>query len=171
VLSAEEPFADGSVSATIILHPAAESAGLLLRASAESEELRGYEFWLDPRRQQVALRRHDKTVTVLAEAAYPLPPGTPVALRAEVSGARLRLWLKDGPAPVLDVTDPNPLSNPGRVGLKTWGAALSVDRVVLNLRERTIEPLATIPLPSARARALSAFCLLLLNLNEVIYVD
>ena len=96
-------------------------------------------------------------------------------MHVEAIGARLRVWT-DGEMPVLEITDAEPLLAAGRIGLKAWGAALSLDELAMERPgparpppsdDVTVNPSAA----SARHRALAAFCLMLLNLNEVVYVD
>ena len=170
-LCRHESFADGTVEAKLVLHQASESAGFLFRAQADGDELRGYEVLLDPRRGRVALRRHAKEAAFLAESLFALQTGQLLSVRVQASGPRLRVWLNGGARPLLDVTDPEPLTAAGRVGLKAWGAALSLDDLVLRVGDRTVRPGDAWPLPAARDRALGALCLMLLNLNEVVYVD
>jgi hypothetical protein len=117
------------------------------------------------------LRRQAGEITMLAGASTGLPTGRSVPLRIEATEARIRVWLGGDPRPVLDVTDPKPILAAGHVGVRTWGSALSVDDLLVRadgLAPVTVcdERLAT---PERRAR--QAFCLLLLNLNEVVYVD
>jgi hypothetical protein len=58
------------------------------------------------------------------------------------------------------------------VGVTTRGAALSLDELdITDAEGHPTQLLSPAPMPSPRDRALAAFCLLLLNLNEVVYVD
>lgn len=171
-LAAASAFSNGVVTASLFLHTANESAGVLFRATTKDHEARGYEVTLEPREQRLSLRRLANEATVLAHAATDVPMARSVPLKIEFEGARLRVWLGDSAQPVLDCTDPKPLLSAGEVGVRSWGAALSVDDLVLKPAETTTtiavrdEQLAA---PARRAR--EALCLLLLNLNEVVYVD
>jgi cytochrome c553 len=171
-LAATPAFSNGMVTANLFLHTANESAGVLFRATTKDHEARGYEVTLEPREQRLSLRRLANEATVLAYAATDVPMARSVPLKIEFEGAHVRVWLGEGAQPVLDYTDPKPLLNPGQVGVRSWGAALSVDNLVLKPADTTTtiairdEQLAA---PARRAR--EALCLLLLNLNEVVYVD
>jgi mono/diheme cytochrome c family protein len=182
--------ADGTLLATILVHPAAESASLLIRSTAEHQEQRGYEVLLDPRRGRVLLKRHLSEVQVVAEAPVSIPSGMPIRLKIEFIAARIRVWLADTgkefvTEPVLDVIDAKPIFTAGLVGVRSVGAALSVDALTLN----TVDGSTPIVPPAGTAgetqtdlaqnaagvslepRAWQSFCLLLLNLNEFVYVD
>jgi hypothetical protein len=171
-LAAAPAFSDGVVTANLFLHTANESAGLLFRATTKDQEARGYEVTLEPREQRLSLRRLANEATILAQASTDVPMARSVPLKIEFEGARLRVWIGDSTQVVLDCTDPKPLLSAGQVGVRSWGAALSVDDLVLKPAD-TGTPLAIrderLPAPARRAR--EALCLLLLNLNEVVYVD
>jgi hypothetical protein len=212
-------FSNGVMEAKVVLHTACESAGLLFRASVKDNEAHGYEIVLEPREQRIVLRRHAGELTTAAQATAEIPTARSVPFKVQFEGARLRVWLDHGSKPAIDFTDLKPLLNAGQVGARCWGAALSIDDLVLlptdlpdpggtghrpvlggNLPpsvagakdgshpksvDRTAGgPVARSPqtnsatiriideqLPSPARRAREAFCLLLLNLNEVVYVD
>jgi mono/diheme cytochrome c family protein len=170
-LAPHPEFSNGVIEATAVLHTACESAGLLVRASTNDHELRGYEIALEPREQRVALRRHGDELTTLARSPAPIPTGRGVAVKIEVSNARLRVWLGGASAPAIDVTDPKPILAAGRMGARTWGAALSLENLVIRADGLAPVALCEEQLDPPERRALQAFCLLLLNLNEVVYVD
>jgi hypothetical protein len=156
----------------LILHKAAESAGLLLRARVEANELRGYEVFLDPRRQALSLRRHGKEVVILGSAPCVLPPEQRLHVRIEASGPRWRIYWNREPRPLLEVTElpAERLAVPGQFGVRTWGADLTLDEVRVQAEGEAAEWVRPVVAPDSE-RALAAFCLLLLNLNEVIYID
>jgi mono/diheme cytochrome c family protein len=167
----QEAFTNGLIEAKVFLHNACESAGLFLRAVAKENELHGYEVALDPRQRRIALRRHDAEVTTLAEATVTIPTGSAFLLRAEATGSTLRVWLRGQTRPLLEVTDSKPLTAPGQIGVRAWGAALSVDDLRLQVPSGKVITAGEGHSPRPAERALQAFCLLLLNLNEVVYVD
>ena len=68
-------------------------------------------------------------------------------------------------------TDPEPFTEPGHLGIRAWGAALSVDDLRLTTDGHEVALLPPPETGDPNRRALEAFCLLLLNLNEVVYVD
>jgi hypothetical protein len=170
-LTAVPVFSNGVLEAKVFLHTACESAGLLFRASARDHEARGYEVLLDPREQRIALRRHAGELATLAQAAADIPSARSLSLKVWFAGAHLRVWLGDGAKPALDEIDPKPLLDAGQIGVRAWGAALSIDDLVLRPEGRESTDIRDEPLPSPERRAHEAFCLLLLNLNEVVYVD
>ena len=182
------------VEAELVLDRAAEAASLLVRATAEGDELRGYEVNLDPRRQRLMLRRHGTNLADLSQAAAAIPTAQPFPIRIEAAGARLRVWLDHSTEPAIDYTDAQPVRGAGWVGVRTSGAMLSVDHLALFIPERgpvlrcsgepddgcsvagvgsaRSETAKSVPGPSkAERQALQSFCLLLLNLNELIYID
>jgi hypothetical protein len=166
-------FTDGIVEATITLPAASEFASLLVRAKTEGDDLHGYEVVLDPRRQRIALRRHAAEITTIAEADARIPLGKPFAVRIELIGAQIRISLHAEHLPLLDALDGKPIVSAGQVGVRTWGGAMTLDNLTVTVLsggggEQIAIPSG--PIDLAR-RALQSFCLLVLNLNEVVYVD
>jgi mono/diheme cytochrome c family protein len=167
---------DGVISARVTLQRAVESASILFRATAEGDSVRGYEVTFDPREQSVVLRRDDKECVVLGRANCVIPAAELIPVRIEAAGSRIRVWIQGAATPdagkgeaVLDISDESPILEPGRVGIRTWGAAVSVD-------DLTIEgggAKTTVPgSPETPAmRALESLCLLIFNLNEFIHID
>ncbi len=164
-------FSNGVVDAKILLHTASESAGVLFRGVAVDDDLRGYEVSLAPREQQILLRRHSGESAVLAKASVRVPTGQGVPLRIEAADARIRVWIGDDSRLIFDVMDPQPLLAAGRVGVRCWGSALSVDDLIIHAGGVDFPPVFEEQLGPPERRALEAFCLLLLNLNEVVYID
>jgi hypothetical protein len=161
-------FQDGIVETKVGRSGSTEFAGLLFRAEANGDVARGYEVVFDLRRQRVALRRHGAELVTLAEAEADLPPGQSFAVKIEARGARFRVWLYDRPQPLLDIRDDHPIEGAGAIGVRTWGGALSLDDLAVTTAEGRREAGRGDP---AQARALQSFCLLLVNLNEFLYVD
>jgi len=170
-----EPFDDGVIEAKMVFDRASEFGSILLRATAEGDEQRGYEVTFDPRQQRVSLRHQASELTTLAEADAVIPTVKAIPIKIELAGPRIRVWLNGAHEPVLDATDPKPAKGPGFLGIRTWGAALHVD--ALALHTDTLSPTGgegarlVGSAGDSQRRALQSFCLLLLNLNEVIYVD
>ena len=94
-----------------------------------------------------------------------------VPLKIQFEGARLRVWLGNDLQPVLDATDPKPRLVAGQVGIRSWGSALSVDDLLLKPDGAAVVAIRDKQLSRPERRAREALCLLLLNLNEVVYVD
>ncbi len=182
-----EPMEDGTVAAKLVLDRASESGSLLFRAKAEGEEQRGYELTFDPRQQRVTLRRHGTNDVVLAQADAGIPTVKPISVRIDITGARIRAWLSDSGEQIVDTIDPQPIQGKGLVGIRTWGAALSLDDLAISDSSenrsgrseavhvsRNLSPIQQKfdrPKADLHHHALQSFCLLLLNLNEMIYVD
>lgn len=167
-----QAFADGQIEAGLLLHSASEGASILLRSEAEKNEQRGYEVFFDPRQQRLALRRHQAQVTTLAEAAASIPTSRPFPIRIQAAGGRIQIWIHGRAAPVLDATDPEPLTAVGRMGVRSAGAALSLDGLTLRTLGQSFHPGAECgETPGPEELAWQSFCLLLLNLNEFVYVD
>jgi hypothetical protein len=170
-LAAASGFSNGVVEAKVFLHTACESAGLLFRASAKDNEAQGYEVVLEPREQRVGLRRHPGELTTLAQVPADIPAARSLPVKIQATNNRIRVWIGDHSSPAIDFTDPKPILAAGQAGVRCWGAAVSIDELVLH--PDGAEPVAVrdheLATPERRAR--EAFCLLLLNLNEVVYVD
>ncbi|MSU85710.1 MAG: DUF1553 domain-containing protein [Pedosphaera sp.] len=166
-----QPFVDGLVQASLTLHHANESASLLLRSTATNHVLNGYELALDPRAQKLILRRHHRDVVTLAEITTTLPTAQPIHIKAQLNAQNIRVWLNHHPLPTLNLTDAHPLLNPGQIGATTSGAAVSIDYLTIEPLGAKAVSLRDSTLPSSTERAFRAFCLLLLNLNEVAYLD
>ena len=164
-------FSNGVVEAKVVLHTACESAGLLFRASAKDHEVQGYEVVLEPREQRIALRRHAGELTTLAQVSADVPTARSLPVKIQTTNDRIRVWLGDNSYPVIDFTDPKPILTAGQVGARSWGAAVSVDDLVLHPDGAAPVAVRDHQLAAPDRRAREAFCLLLLNLNEVVYVD
>ena len=86
------------------------------------------------------------TSRVLAHAHADLAPGRWYDVRIEAAGPRLRLWTDGANEPILDVTDPNPLTEPGSPGVRAWGASVVVQQMNGHVRR------AGSPAPGRRRR-------------------
>ncbi|HWA98057.1 MAG TPA: DUF1553 domain-containing protein, partial [Pirellulales bacterium] len=145
-------LANGAVTADLTLHNASELAAILVRATAEGDVYRGYEVRLDPRAGTMSLRRHGADVTLLGEADMQIVTGVSIPVRIEYAGPRLRVWAGDASEPMLDITDPQPLGDAGQIGVRTWGAALTLDRFTVHDHGRELD-VATAPLVDATSNA------------------
>ncbi len=166
-------FADGTIEAKLMLHRAVEFASLLFRSSATHGVQRGYELALDARQQKLILRRHTTNVVTLAEATATIRVTVPQWVKVEARDAQIRVWFDGAATPAITAVDPDPITSPGRVGIRAWGSAMSLDELTLNTGGRTFNATETIANAPKRVheRALEALCLTLLNLNEFVYVD
>jgi hypothetical protein len=138
---------------------------------------RGYELRFEPLLGRVGLYRcagdAEDTVAPLAEIPDTGLTGAWRQVKIEQQGPRHRVWLDGATTPAIDVEDSQPLAAPGRFGLRTWGSPLSVKDAsattngVRTVLDQSTEAAATSP----ERRSLEAFCLLMLNLNEFVYID
>ena len=166
-------FTDGVIEARLLLPASSEFAGVLLRAAADGDGCRGYEVVFDPRAQRIALRRHAPEPATLAEAGARIPVGKSFPIAIQIVGSQIRVSLHGEPQPVLDVRDDQPIPTAGQIGVRTWGGSLSLDELSLTTPAGGGEKRIAVPsgADDPARRALKSFCLLLLNLNETIYVD
>ena len=109
-------FADGVIEGQMTLQDSVEFGAVLLRATAEGDIFRGYEVVFGPRDQSIMLRRHGADVTVIEEIQTSVPTGKTVPIRIEAVGPRIKVWIGNLAKPVLDVNDPQPLQDAGRLG-------------------------------------------------------
>lgn len=149
-------FFDANVSATMTLGNASDLGSLLLRAEREGTFVRGYEILLDPRNSTLSIIRHEKEPQLLGQVPANIPTGIPLGLNCRIEGNHLavQLELPDDRA-VLDLVDPKPLTAPGKLGLRTWGASLILDDLQLEFGAQAIDvataqlnPAALSPPPS-----------------------
>ena len=173
-LSTEAGWSNGVMEASVFLHHACESAAFLLRASAKSDEIHGYEIALEPREQRLVLRRHAEELTVVAQTKANIATATELRVKIQLAGPDIRVWLGDNvkpDKPALAFKDAAPILAAGQLGVKAWGAALSIDDLSIRTEGGAAITVRNPQLQPPERRALQAFCLLLLNLNEVVYVD
>ena len=71
----------------------------------------------------------------------------------------------------MDVALPGPLPAAGVVGLRAWGAPLSAEDIVLETTGGSVALRPDAAEADPARRALEATCLMLLNLNEALYVE
>ena len=163
-------FSNAVIEAKLTLQPASEFASILFRASATNDEQRGYEVILDPRHQRAAVGYHTTNLVDLAEQEVAIPTGKPFPLKIEFAGSQIRVWLNGASAPIIDVNDAKPATSNGSFGVRTCGGPLYIDDLTVGADDQRF---AISPRQNRQANndALQSFCLLLLNLNEMIYID
>ncbi|MSU35590.1 MAG: hypothetical protein EXS36_10835 [Pedosphaera sp.] len=164
-------FSDGCIEAKVVPKIACESVSIFICGSATNDELRGYEFAFEPREQRIVLRRHGMNLTTLAEARDSIPSGRALPVKIDATGSRLRLWMGESVDPAIDVTDGEPILAPGHAGIRAWGAPVSIDDLAICVRGQPPVAVRDAAGDSSEQRGLQALCLLLLNLNEVVYID
>ena len=141
-------FTDGRLSGLLRLHRGSELAAILIRALPDRNSWTGYGIYLDPRNQTVVLTRRNDGAEILATAVAAVPVDDWQTFELEAQGSQVRFWLGDSGQPLIDVHDPNPVER-GLVGFSTWGAALSLDKLIMtsddnqwNVAECAMVPLA-----------------------------
>ncbi|MBS0208686.1 MAG: DUF1553 domain-containing protein [Planctomycetes bacterium] len=144
-------FADGTITANVTLQNAVEFGSLIFRAAAEGEVFRGYEVELNAREQSIALRRHGADVTLLANVDAVLPVGKPMPVKIEVRGAQIRVFVAHEREPLVEVTDPQPLRDSGRLGARSWGAAMHLDNLKVHADGRVLDVARMTPAAEAGA--------------------
>ncbi len=168
-------FTNGTFEANVILASSTEFASLLFRAREDKEAARGYELVFAPRSKRVQWRRQEEKSEILAEAAAELPIGkaleVKVALADLEAGVRAEVFLPGKEQPILAVTDPRRIAGGGAFGVRTWGGPLTVENVRWRTRMGGGESAVRAETVKSEQRAFEAFCLVLLNLNELVYVD
>lgn len=165
-------FASGTARARLIPHAGLERGGWLLGAVAEGQRVRGMEVLVEPREARVSVLWLAPEPRVLASARREgIESGAD--LRVVVADGRARVWAgRDGSGePLMDVALPGPLPAAGVVGLRAWGAPLSAEDIVLETTGGSVALRPDAAEADPARRALEATCLMLLNLNEALYVE
>jgi hypothetical protein len=164
-------FQDGVIEADVLLSESAEFASLLWRAKPEAEKAHGYELVLAPRSKEIVLRKQTEKMQVLGRAEAGLPMGRSFHVKVQAKGGRFSVWIGEDSRPVLEVPDEDGLTEPGKIGVRSWGGAVSVDDLRVMPFPEMEWKYARGQNPDPARRALESFCLLVLNLNELIYID
>jgi hypothetical protein len=159
------------IETKIMLHNSTEIGAILFRGSAEGDLFQGYELTFEPRQQRVSLRRHSTELAILAEESAQVPSAQPFPVTLRFEGPHIRAWINGAEQPLFDVIDSQALLEAGLIGVRSWGAALSLDDLAVTTSERKISVATETDQNQSTQRALESFCLLMLNLNEVVYVD
>ena len=172
-------FTDGVIEADLSICGSTELAAIVARGLPRDENVdqrfAGYEIALIPSLKKIELRRvTDRGVDVLAAVKRELPPDAWTHVRLEIVGGRIAATLDREATPLLVADDPEPLARPGHFGLRTWGAALEARDIFVHPAGGTsvrADPATPPSAGEAADRAARDLCLLILNLNEFIYVD
>ncbi|MBI3870997.1 MAG: DUF1553 domain-containing protein [Verrucomicrobia bacterium] len=155
-----------------ILNPACESVSLLFGMKADDNGESGFEASLRPRSGDCELRRLEPARSfVVAKARLHAMAADRMLMRVERMGSRVRVWLGGGADPLIDASDVGSASARGKLGVRVWGAGAALDRARLRLDGRETRWSPPQSREAVERRALESACLLLLNLNELCYVD
>ncbi len=179
-------FTGGELFAELLMQSNSEGASLYFRGVSAGDLYSGLELLLDPREDRIELRRHGKEPVVVKSAPLKLATGSWYGIRLVLDGQDLQAWVGtgsfDGQKPVLEVSIDNPAELGDRVGLSSREAPVGLASMVLKkggqqsaaqITEETGLPVsgAGDSLARNRRQALHSFCLVLLNLNEFVYID
>ncbi|MEN9675789.1 MAG: hypothetical protein RIS76_1685 [Verrucomicrobiota bacterium] len=164
---------EGDFEMEVVPQVGCSQVGILWCATvSEGGADRGYELVLAPREGRAALRCLTPTNAVeLAACSGWTLQGDRLPVRVTLHDGRIAVFLHEDSQPVMQThTVPGgPVT--GRLGVRAWGSGVSLDRPRWNAGQ------GPVPLWPARSRewagrkALESACLLVLNLNEVAYVD
>lgn len=159
---------DGSVTTQLVLGRSTEFAALMVRSVPDGDFLNGLEIRLLPASDTVEVAKLRGNRQLLGQSSVPLATGTPIQLRVSTEREKIKVWVNESNVAALEVIDPEPVGEPGRIAFRVWGAPLAVDQ----LSVETTVGRSELEQPDESAGAgMVAACLLILNLNEVIYVD
>ncbi|OWK46756.1 DUF1553 domain-containing protein [Fimbriiglobus ruber] len=148
-------FADGTVETKVTVSNAMEVFGVFLRGSVDSDTARGYEIAIDARDHVVTLVRHEKKPVTLARVPFHPRANEPFPLKIAADGPRIRAWFGSGSEPLIDVTDTEPVTAAGRLGVRAWGAAASLDGLSVTTAGKT-QIVATTPVRAGAGDGLPA---------------
>jgi len=166
---------DGELSFGLVPQVGCSQVGLLLRASVRPREPAesALEVVFEPREGRVSVRHTTpRSATRLAAREGVALDGEGLRVRLRLDGGRLVVRLGEGADPVLETALPPGIPPTGALGVRAWGSGVGLDRLHWTPAGGTPRALwPERPRDWARHRALESACLLMLNLNEVAYVD
>ena len=185
---------NGELSAELFLQANSDGASIYFRGVSKGDLYSGLELLLDPREDRIELRRHgDKEPITVKSEALKLDTRTWYRVRVAVEGQDVRVWIgpgsRDEEKPLLQASVEKPAELGDRVGLSSReapvGLAAFVSRTAgeetaaditgetwISAAPEELEkkdPGAALIL--SRRQAFHSFCLVLLNLNEFVYID
>lgn len=157
---------------TWVPSPSCDVASFLFRTQPGKPEDLGYEVALSLRNETVSLVQHTATGTRrLGEARVSEALSERIPMKVDVSGPRVRISVGTPLRLVLDIVDPEPLLSAGSCGVRVWGASVTLDQARLSSSGSAMNWAPEQDQKAAERAALEAACLLVLNLNELCYVD
>ena len=183
-------LADGELSAELSMQSNSEGASIYFRGGNEGDLYSGLELLLDPREDRIELRRHgkEKEPVVVKSSPLELNTGTWYRVRVVLAGPEVSAWVGQGSPgernPSLRATVEKPAEPGDRVGLSSREAPVGLSSLVVRMAGKTttaeisgkkwIAAAGSGPganLERGMRQALHSFCLVLLNLNEFVYID
>ncbi|MBX3452725.1 MAG: DUF1553 domain-containing protein [Planctomycetaceae bacterium] len=120
---------DGQLTTRLVLSSATESASLLWRGSSKDQLYRGYELVVRPRESRVDLIRHADQPENLASHPLVVSARTPLEVTITFSGDRHSVQIAGTSNLEFTLQDsaPGKIEQAGFVGVRAWGAAVSLD--------------------------------------------
>ncbi len=175
----------GIIKARIKLHGSVEHAGILLNARNEGQQLRGLELRFDVKNQSLKLLHHNRSgLKTITQNTYAIHRDKwhAIKIQYDLESRTFSTIIDNASQPTLRTNalpksvggrDP---SQPSRIGVKSWGGAITLDHMSLISANTTryVTPSFQDTLPhrqTIRRRAFKALVLVIMNLNEFIYVD
>jgi hypothetical protein len=180
----EARLQDGAVEADLKLQQGGD-IGLLLRVNQAVEgtdALQAYNINLT--HDAIRIGKHQNNWRELTRTALTTRPDQWRHVRVEITDTRLKVFIDQAATPILDFTDPEPLPA-GVVGLRGHsakgefrnlrveadGKMLAADFAKANQQAGALFSVIGDAPDDSVKQALASLCLMILNLNEVIYVD
>ena len=183
-------LADGELSAELSMQSNSEGASIYFRGGNKGDLYSGLELLLDPREDRIELRRHgkEKEPVVVKSAPLELNTGTWYRVRVALAGPEVSAWVGQGSPdernPSLRAAVEKPAEPGDRVGLSSREAPVGLSSLVARTAgkasaaeisgKKWIAAAGSAPgenLDRSMRQALHSFCLVLLNLNEFVYID
>ena len=184
VIWKQPDFSDGAIEADVRIQGGGD-AGLVVRVQhprSGTDALTSYNVNFSKNR--LRLGKHENNWRELVSVPREFRLGQWVHLRAEFQGGRIRIFVNHESAPAIDYVDPQPLPA-GKVGLRTFHCPVEFRQITVTGRgesrmlslDHASPPhhvqlaVAGLKPDESSRQAFDAFCLLLMNLNEMIYVE
>jgi len=183
-------LADGELSAELSMQSNSEGASIYFRGENKGDLYSGLELLLDPREDRIELRRHgkEKEPVVVKSAPLELTTGSWYRVRVVLAGPEVSVWVGQGSPdernPALRAAVEKPAESGDRVGLSSREAPVGLSSLVARTADKAsaveisgkkwIDAAEGSPgesLDRSMRQALHSFCLVLLNLNEFVYID
>ncbi len=173
----DHELVDGEVAARFEMHEDSPYCGLLVRGKVDGDVAAGIEVRIEPPSASspgaLILLSHDNGVaTELARRAAAIRTLVPVELVVSLAGAKVHAVIsQEGQPPIsLEGNDGGtPATRSGRVGIKTYGSGITLERLAMSSGKTTIE--AALPRVDSAQHAMAALALTIMNLNEFLYID
>jgi len=175
VLRTDVTPVEGEFLADLIPQVSCTQVGVLWRVvpgAKPGEPETGFELVIEPREGRARIRRltPQGEETLVRGENLPLQ-GDRIPLLLHITRDRCRIFLDGAAEPALEASLPGSVPTTGGLGLRAWGAAASLDHARWSAGGSEVPLWSRRPDDWARRKALESVCRMVLNLNEVAYVD